>query len=269
MQDNISEYLLKHNSKKNQDLKYDFMPDILEIIEKPANKAGKVIIWVVFLTLISAIIWASLSKLDIVVTAQGNIIPQGGSVTVKSQISSTIKAISVEKGEFVKKGDILFELNSQENDVEYSKSATEITAPVDGYISGMSVSMDGDVVYMGQNMATIVPSNAPMQIECYVSNKDIAQIKLDDEVNVKVDAYPYSKYGVLKGKINYISPEAYTIEGMGSVYEVTAEIENDNENINIISGMTGSIEIKTGTRTVLTYFLEPILKGFDSSMKEK
>ena len=55
---------------------------------------------------------------------------------------------------------------------------------------------------------------------------------------------------------------------LGSVYEVTAEIENDSESIILISGMTGSIEIITDTRTVLSYFLEPILDGFENSFKE-
>lgn len=269
MPNNISEYLLKHNKRKNQNLKYDFMPDILEIIEKPAHKAGKIIIFVVFFTLFSAIMWASFAKLDIVLTAQGNIVPQGGSVNVQSQISGNVKNILVKKGELVEKGDILFEFDLQESDSNDSESETQIAAPIDGYISNMSVNFEGDAVYISENIATIVPSNMPMQIECYVNNKDIAQIKIDDEVNVKLDAYPYSEYGTIKGKINYISPEAYKIEGMGSVYEVTAEIENDNKNINIISGMTGIIEIKTGTRTVLSYFLEPILNGFENSLKEQ
>ena len=107
-----------------------------------------------------------------------------------------------------------------------------------------------------------------MQIECYVNNKDIAQIKLNDKVNIKLDAYPYSEYGTVNGRLIYISPDASVIEGIGSVYEVTAEIENDSESIILISGMTGSIEIITDTRTVLSYFLEPILDGFENSFKE-
>ena len=269
MSDNISKYLLKHNNRKNQDLKYDFMPDILEIIEKPAHKAGKIIIFAVFLTLISAIIWAGCSKLDVVVTAQGSVAPQGGIVNIQSQISGTIENIAVKKGQLVKKDDVLIELKSEQSDDKDNKTDKRITSPVNGYISNISVNFQGDTVYTSQNVATIVPSDTPMKMNCYVSNKDIAKIKLEDEVTIKLDAYPYSEFGTIKGEIDYISPEAYVIEGMGSVYEVTAQLENDNDNINIISGMSGSIEIKTGTRTVLSYFFEPILNGFENSLKEK
>lgn len=271
MSDKISQYLLKHNKRKNQDLKYDFMPDILEIIEKPAHKAGKIIIFAVFLTLISAIIWASFSKLDVVVTAQGSVAPQGGTVNIQSQISGTIENIAVKKGQLVKKDDVLIELEVEQPDDEDNKTERQIKSPVNGYISNIAVNFQGDTIYTSQNVATIVPSDMPMEMNCYVNNKDIAEIRLEDEVNIKLDAYPYSEFGTIKGKINYISPEAYVIEGMGSVYEVTAQIDNDNDdiNINIISGMSGSIEIKTGTRTVLSYFLEPILDGFENNLKEK
>ena len=136
------------------------------------------------------------------------------------------------------------------------------------FISSIEVNLEGDMVYTSENVATIVPSDVPMQIECYVNNKDIAQIKLNDKVNIKLDAYPYSEYGTVNGRLIYISPDASVIEGIGSVYEVTAEIENDSESIILISGMTGSIEIITDTRTVLSYFLEPILDGFENSFKE-
>lgn len=268
MADNISGYILRHSKKKNRDLKYDFMPDILEIIEKPAHKAGKIIIFVVFLTLVSVIIWAGFSKLDVVVTAQGSVIPQGGTVNIKSQFSGTVKNVLVEKGQFVKQGDTLIELDSQENDIEKPETECLITSPIDGYISSIEVNLEGDMVYTSENVATIVPSDVPMQIECYVNNKDIAQIKLNDKVNIKLDAYPYSEYGTVNGRLIYISPDASVIEGIGSVYEVTAEIENDSESIRLISGMTGSIEIITDTRTVLSYFLEPILDGFENSFKE-
>ena len=56
---------------------------------------------------------------------------------------------------------------------------------------------------------------------------------------------------------------------LGNVYIVKLEINNDNENINIISGLSGIAEIKTGKRTVMDYFLEPIVKGFGESLKEK
>ena len=69
----ISKYILRYNEKNNNELKYDFMPDILEIIERPAHKAGKIIIFTIFILFITAILWSVIAETDIVVTAQGNV----------------------------------------------------------------------------------------------------------------------------------------------------------------------------------------------------
>ena len=76
MDNKMTEYILKHSRKKDRELKYDFMPPLLEIIERPAHKAGTVIILGVFSLLITAIIWACLSKIDVVVTASGSVQPE-------------------------------------------------------------------------------------------------------------------------------------------------------------------------------------------------
>ena len=77
MDNRLTEYIIKNNKKHDRELKYDFMPQLLEIIEKPAHKAGTVIIVSLFSLLLVAVIWASLSKLDVVITSTGNIQPEG------------------------------------------------------------------------------------------------------------------------------------------------------------------------------------------------
>lgn len=98
---------------------------------------------------------------------------------------------------------------------------------------------------------------------------DIAEIEKGDEVSIKLDAYPYSRYGTVKGKITYISPGSFVDENMGSVYLVKTDIQNNNQDIQITAGLTGAVEIKTGTRSVMEYFLEPVIDSFGNSMKEK
>ena len=128
MDNHMTEYILKHSRKKDKELKYDFMPSILEIIERPAHKAGTVIILSAFTLLIAAIVWACLSKIDVVVTSNGSIQPVGNISSLNSYTSGTIKSINVEEGAYVKKGDILVELDTQsiEIDVESLNSQREI-----------------------------------------------------------------------------------------------------------------------------------------------
>ena len=98
---------------------------------------------------------------------------------------------------------------------------------------------------------------------------DIADIKVGMEAEIKLEAYPYNKYGTVKSTVKYISPSSFNSEQLGSVYLVKLELDDSNENINIISGLSGSVEIKTDKRTVMEYFLAPIIKGFGESLKEK
>ena len=415
MDNHMTEYVLKHSRKKDKELKYDFMPSLLEIIERPAHKAGTAIILSVFTLLIAAIVWACLSEIDVVITSGGSIQPVGNISSLNSYTSGTIKSINVEEGAYVKKGDILIELDTQSIDIDveslnsqkeileaqkviytlikngedvsnvdittYSEnlqpyimtiidndkayrnnlsvleSAKEnagltrdiaqikrddynvdpnismaefnaqelvlkqaenefiqaelnvlkaqtsyseqvnssisdinsklkqaeselekyqlsleyqkITAPINGYINSISVNNIGETITSAQQIATIVPADAPVEMVCYVKNMDIADIQVDMDAEIKLEAYPYNKYGTVKGTVKYISPSSFNSEQLGSVYLVKLDIDNSNPNIHVMSGLSGSVEIKTDKRTVMDYFLDPIIKGFGESLKEK
>ena len=133
----------------------------------------------------------------------------------------------------------------------------------------MNVNTVGAAVTNAQELVTIVPKDAPLEMVCYVKNMDIADIEIGMEAEIKLEAYPYNKYGTVKGKVKYISPSAFVSEQTGSVYLVKLEITDENNEIDLISGLSGAVEIKTDKRTVMDYFLEPIKKGLGESLKER
>ncbi len=94
------------------------MPSLLEIIERPAHKAGTVIILGVFTLLIAAVIWACLSKIDVVVTSSGSVQPIGNLNVVQSYAGGVVEAINIEEGEYVQAGDVLIHLNTETLDVD-------------------------------------------------------------------------------------------------------------------------------------------------------
>jgi len=170
----------------------------------------------------------------------------------------------------------LSEISSQINEIEsslekyrLSKEYQNITAPVSGYINKIAVNTIGETVSTAQELVTIVPKDVEMEMVCYVKNMDVADIEIGDKTAIKLEAYPYNKYGTVSGTITYISPSAFINEQMGSVYLVKIKPENVSESIDIMSGLTGMVEIKTDKRTIMEYFLDPIIKGFDESLKEK
>ncbi len=415
MDNKLTEYALRHSKKHDKELKYDFMPSMLEIIERPAHIAGTVIILGIFSLLIAAVIWACLSKTDIVVTSNGTIQPVGNISSLNSYASGTVKKINVEEGAFVTMGQVLIELDTQSLDIdvdtlnnqkkvleaqksfymmirnqedisavdiskyagnvqpylltiidndkayhnnlstlesekenaalnrdianikleEYSRndevsqaeydaqklvvkqtenafiqaetnvlkaqttyseqvnsniseingklsqieadlnkynlsiSNQKIVAPVNGYINSIAVNNIGETVTAAQQVVTIVPADSDVEMVCYIKNMDIADIKTGMDAEIKLEAYPYNKYGTVKGKVKYISPSSFNTEKMGSVYLVKLDVENSNEKIDIMSGLTGTVEVKVGKRSIMRYFLDPIVKGFGDSMKEK
>ena len=125
MDNKLTEYVLKHSKKRDKELKYDFMPSLLEIIERPAHKAGTVIIISIFTLLIFAVIWARCSKIDVVVTSTGSIQPVGNINVVKSYSSGTVKAINVVEGQYVNQGDILIELDTEALDIDVNQLNTQ------------------------------------------------------------------------------------------------------------------------------------------------
>ena len=162
----------------------------------------------------------------------------------------------------------LNDINSQLNKYEFSKRIQKITAPYNGYISTAQTLNSGDPVTAAQELATVIPADEELQMFCYVKNMDIADVHEGTETEIKLEAYPYNKFGTVKGKVVYISPTSFTSEQMGSVYLVKIALTDDN-NIDIRPGLSGAVEIKTGRRTVMEYFLSPIMKGFGDSLKEE
>ena len=85
---------------------------------------------------------------------------------------------------------------------------TKLVSPIDGIVQQMSVTTIGQVVTTGQELAVVVPSNGELQVEALVANLDIGFVKLGQEVAVKVDAFPFTRFGVLHGKVTRIAAEA-------------------------------------------------------------
>ncbi|MCR5233044.1 MAG: HlyD family secretion protein [Lachnospiraceae bacterium] len=112
------DYIDKNIEIREKKLRYDFLPPMLEIIERPANKAGTVIIWLVVLTVITAVIWACLFRLDIAVTATGIVMPKDNLVTLQSGYGGLIEKIYASDGDELKKGDPVLDIRQTDTMIE-------------------------------------------------------------------------------------------------------------------------------------------------------
>lgn len=108
--------------------------------------------------------------------------------------------------------------------------------------------------------------------EVMILNKDVGFITKGKEVEIKVEAFSFQKYGTIKGKVINISPDAIQDEKMGYVYKALVSMEKNyfylGEHKYLVSpGMTLTAEIKTGKRRIIDFFLSPLIKNVDEGMK--
>ena len=149
-----------------------------------------------------------------------------------------------------------------------------LRAPVAGTVQQLAVHTEGGVVTPAQALLAVVPSEEALEIEASVLNKDIGFVRPGQQVTVKVESFPYTRYGYLTGKVTSISHDAAQDEKLGLVFPARIHLERsslqiDGVKVNLSAGMTLSAEIKTGKRRVLDYLLSPLQQHVDESLRER
>lgn len=155
---------------------------------------------------------------------------------------------------------------------------TDIIAPEKGIVKSIRITTIGGVVRQGDEILQILPTESDLILEAKVKPADMANIKVGLPAKVKLDAYDYSIFGTMKGTVTYVSADTLTEEtkaGPSTYYRVKVNIgENDflgkkSQDLEVRPGMTATIDIKTGDRTVLSYILKPITKTLGDALGER
>jgi hemolysin D len=157
-----------------------------------------------------------------------------------------------------------------------------LRAPVDGWVQKVEVATAGGVVTPAQPLVTIVPDGTPLVVEAALSNADVGYVRVGQEVEIKVDTFPFQKYGTLKGRLTWISPDAEEKKADGAVavsdapaqgytYKVYIRPEKTaflvaGRAAPIQAGMTLQADIVTDQRRIIEFFLAPIIKYLDEGL---
>ena len=170
-----------------------------------------------------------------------------------------------------------------------------LTAPVDGVVQQLAIHTVGGVVTPAQSLLVIVPSDSRLEIEALVSNRDIGFVRPDQEAEIKVDTFNFTRYGLLHGRVLSVSQDAIvrdrqqdrsndrgpatqddSSEPKGQELNYSARIsldrtqmQIDERMVNLSPGMAVTVEIKTGSRTILSYLLSPLLRYRQDSLRER
>ncbi len=148
-------------------------------------------------------------------------------------------------------------------------SRTVFKSPVRGVVKEIDVMTLGGVIPQNGKLITIVPLDEKLLVEARISPRDIAFIRPDQEALVKISAYDYSIYGGLSGKVTMISPDTLRDEVKQDQFYYWVYIRTDSDKLsnnagqefNITPGMVATVDIRTGSKTVMDYLIKPFNKA--------
>lgn len=172
-----------------------------------------------------------------------------------------------------------------------------IASPIDGVVLGLSLTTVGQVVNASEEIMRIVPEGAGLEIECYVQNKDAGFVRIGQQAVVKIESFPFTRYGTVGAHVLRISddaipePDAQTIEGSPTrparssyfgggqrvqnlVFPVVLRLDRRTIDIEgrdapLSPGMAVAVEIRTGARRILEYIFSPLVETASKAMKER
>ena len=174
-----------------------------------------------------------------------------------------------------------------------------LTAPIDGVVQQLAIHTIGGVVTPAQSLLMLAPTESPIEIEAMVSNQDIGFVHAGQSAQIKVDTFPFTRYGLLHGTVLNVSQDAITRDnpqdrsndkqpqqqqrpgdsasepkGQELVYAARVSLDRtqmqiEDNLVNLSPGMAVTVEIKTGSRTVISYLLSPLLKYKQESLRER
>ena len=153
-------------------------------------------------------------------------------------------------------------------------SRTVINAPLDGIVNKVNFRTLGGYINKGDVIVELVPTGEALIISAQIKPKDISNIAPEDLVKIRFSAYDSAKYGVVAGRVVRISPDAVIDEnsGAGSHYLIDVSIEGDllidGKSVTFIPGMTATVDVLSGKRTVLDYFWEPLARVKELALRD-
>ncbi|GMO43271.1 HlyD family type I secretion periplasmic adaptor subunit [Bradyrhizobium sp. TM233] len=164
---------------------------------------------------------------------------------------------------------------------ELRRQLIVLNAPADAVVLDIANRTVGSVVREAETLFVLVPRDETLRAEVNVEGRDIGQVAVGQAVRVKFDAFPFQKYGTATGEVGVISQDSFSPEvkaegvrrSSAPYYRVLIDLRDTHlrlpsERAQLMPGMAVTAEMKVGQRTVISYFLYPLLRGLDESIRE-
>ncbi|MGL5833465.1 MAG: HlyD family secretion protein [Waterburya sp.] len=153
--------------------------------------------------------------------------------------------------------------NSALQQITNDLDKTTIRASASGILQQLNIRNRGQIVNLGETLATITPKNSQLVVTAKVATEDISKVKIGQDVQIKVSACPYPDYGILAGTVKTISPDVVEPDGNNDLYQITIEPQNNflgtsRRKCLVQVGMNGDADIVTQKETVISFLLRKV-----------
>lgn len=165
-------------------------------------------------------------------------------------------------------------INQELAKVRDLSSKQVLHAPVAGTVKGLVANTVGGVVEPAQVLMELVPLGETLEVESFVSNNDIGYVKAGQSAEVKINTFPFTKYGVTDAHVANVAEDATVDEKLGLIYRTRLVLAKNTimvggKEVPLLPGMAVSAEIATDKRRLIEFFLAPLLRMKDESLRER
>ncbi len=224
---------------------------------------------------------------------------EAGLGRLQRDIEKTYATFSAENAQKLAEAERLMDENVEKRGKARLKTA-ELTlrSPIDGTVAGSTITSLGQVLTVGEQVMQIVPADTKLEIECYLPNSDVGFVHLDQQAVVKIDSFPFTDYGTIDATVVRVAhdaipqPDADQREQNPAsasrelglfggaqrfqtlVFPVTLTMDRtamavDGAEVPLVPGMAVTVEIRTGSRRILSYLFSPILQVATTAFRER
>lgn len=239
------------------------------------------------------------SQLTTLAAQKGQLVEARANIDVlmKERDKAFVDFIAENAQKFAEAGRQIDDLEQKSSKAHAKTGHMTLTSPIAGVVLGLTVTSRNQVVAPGEELMRIVPDEAGLEIECYAQNKDIAFIQAGQAAVIKIESFPFTRYGALDGRVMRVArdaipePDAHSIEGnpakttksnyfggaqrtQNLVFPVTVAPDRrimnvDGRDVPLSPGMAVSVEIKTGKRRILSYLFSPLVETASRALRER
>ena len=160
------------------------------------------------------------------------------------------------------------------NKADERQARMSLIAPVSGTVQEVTVTTIGEAPEVGKTLVTLVADGDELVAEGLLLNRDAGFVHEGQPVTINLDAIPFTRYGVLHGVVEYVSPDATVDDKRGLVFPIRVKLTQSDLMVGghraiLSAGMSATLEVVTGKRRVIDYLWSPVARAVHEAGREK